>query len=118
MIDMSVIGNSVCLASNGSGSSAVKVMEQGQVSNTSTYMTATFDSSIASYDFVEVHMFRADADIGYAVVKVPTSSATFYITGGEYTYTMILTPTTIRCSNYSGTYVNLYVDVFAYVKAI
>lgn len=114
---MSVIGNAVCLGSSG-GSSAVKVMTQGQVSNTSVYMTATFDSSIASYDFVEVHLFRAGADVGYQVVRVPASSATFYITGGGYTYTMSLTPTKIGCTNYPGNFVNLYVDVFAYVKVM
>lgn len=101
----------------GGGSGPEKVMTQGKVSNTSTYMTATFDSSIASYAFVEVHMFRAGADVGYEVVRVPTSSATFYIVGGGYSYTMILTPATIRCSNYAGNYVNLYVDVFAYNAA-
>lgn len=114
---MSVIGNPITLGGGGGGSGAVKVMTQGQVSNTSDYMTATFDSSIASYDFVEVHLFRARADIGYQVIRVPNSSVTFSIEGGD-TYDMRLTPTTIACTNYPGDYVKLYVDVYAYISAV
>ena len=111
-----IYGDPIILDGGGSGGPD-KVMTQGQVSNTSTYMTATFDSSIASYDFVEVHLFRAGADIGYQVISVPDSSVTFSIVGG-YTYAMRLTPTTIACTNHPGEYVNLYVDVYAYNSAV
>ena len=111
---MSVIGNAITLGAGSSG--AVKVMTQGQVSTTSAYTGTNFDNSISDYDFVEVHLFRGGADIAYNVVKVPASSTTFNITG-DRTYSMSLTPTRISCTNYSGSFVNLYVDVYAYHKA-
>ena len=111
-----IYGDPIILGGGGSSGGPDKVMTRGQVSNTSTYMTATFDSSVdlPSYDFVEVQLYRAGVMVGGNAIRVPASSDTFTIIGGGYTYTMDLTPTTIRCSDYAGNYVNLFVDVFAY----
>lgn len=95
-----------------------KVMTRGRVSTTTDYTGTNFAHSIASYDFVEVHIFRSGVDVGYQVVRVPASSVEFVIPGGSYNYTMALTRTRISCTEYSGNYVNLYVDVYAYHKVV
>lgn len=113
---MSLVFNMVGGGSGGGGG-ADKVMTQGQVSSTSAYMTATFDNPISDFGLVEVHLFRGGVDVGKNAAIVPASgSTTFYITGGGYQYTMVLTSTTIKCTNYAGSYTNLYVDVYAYVS--
>lgn len=102
------------------GGSSVKLMEQGQVSTTSTYSTASFDSSVdfSSYDCLKVDIWR-DGEIVASVVHGDatydySTNSTFYMVGGGYTYTMQLNTLakTISCSRYSGNYANLYVDVY------
>lgn len=114
---MSIIGNAITPGGGGGGSGAVKVMTQGQVSRVSAYMTATFDSSIAEYGFVEVHLFYNGADVGLNVCLVPASSTTFFIKALSDTFYFSLTPTTISITSYSTAWKALYVDVYAYHKA-
>lgn len=112
-----MIFNTIAMGASGGGSAPDLLMKNGHVSNNSDYLTATFDSSVnlADYDFVEVLFYRTlGAYVGENVVLVPTTSVTFDIVGGRYTYTMDLTPTTITCSSYAGSFVNCYVDVYGY----
>lgn len=102
----------------GGGSGAVKVMTQGQVSKVGDYMTATFDSSIAEYSFVEVHLFYNRKDVGLGVCVVPASSETFHINALSNTFKFLLTPTTISITYYGGDWKTLYVDVYAYHSAV
>ncbi len=98
----------------GGGGSSVLLMEHGQVSDTSNYMTAYFDEPInfSSYDVILVILYE-----GTGQHKGGTNMAgTFYIERNSYSsgafYRMAISTTSIACTQYSGNYLNLYVDVY------
>lgn len=100
--------------SGGGGGGYPKVMTQGQVSTTSAYATATFDSGvdITQYYGILVVMYENGEPVAAGgVVYTSLTSKTFYLSG-DREYTMSLTPTTIGCTRYTGSYRNLYVDVY------
>lgn len=99
---------------SGGGGGLTKIMTQGQVSTTSNYATAYFDSGIdpSSYDFIMVDLFKGGSMIGTSAVPINQAlPITFYIYG-DITYTMLLSADSISCTRYSGSYYNLYVDVY------
>lgn len=100
--------------SGGGGGGYPKVMSQGQVSTTSAYATATFDSGvdITQYCGILVVMYENGEPVAAGgVVFANLTSKQFYMYG-DREYTMVLTPTTISCTRYSGSYRNLYIDVY------
>lgn len=98
----------------------IKIMDQGQVSSTSAYMTANFDNSVnfSKYSAVHVKLFKNSTLTCEQDVTLSTSSVQFTMSGGGYTYSMTLNVTnkTIACTYYSGDYANHYVDVYGIEK--
>ena len=92
------------------------LMTQGQVSDTSHYMTADFPegSNINSYAFLTVDLYKESEKIGNAWVLITgATSYEFSITYSGVTYRLRINVTgnTISCYQYTGSYVNLYVNV-------
>lgn len=92
------------------------LMTNGQVSNTSDYKTAYFDSGvdIDQYNIFAIILYRIDKQEGTIITMPSSIPSKFNIPGNGYTYEMQLTTDSIRCSHYSGAYVNLYVDVYGF----
>lgn len=105
--------SSVIVNVSGGGGNTL-LMSQGQVSDTSDYMTANFDSPVdfSAYDAILVLMFEDQ----YIHAGAVDSAGYFYIQRSSYaasaTYTMNITTTSISCARYAGTYKNLYVNVY------
>lgn len=95
------------------GGDKVLLMSQGQVSNTSRYMTAAFDSGIdlTQYDIIDVIMYENGSAVSSGPIRYISGSVTFYLYG-DRDYRMTITATNISCNLYSGAYRNLYVDVY------
>jgi hypothetical protein len=117
--DTTLISSLIVNVSSG-GSASVKIMNQGQVSTTSAYATATFDSAVdfSLYNALRFDMYREGVKVGTTVIgksgvneSFPTG---FTIYSSAYNYTMNFSENnkTIRCAQYAGSYVNLYVDVY------
>lgn len=114
--------NEVVVDVSGGGGTLTKIMNQGQVSTTSTYATANFDSSLNFADFncLKIDLFRGGVVVGTSIfglqdlVNGNSTSFQFYIYDETYTYDMNINKTnkTISCTQYRGSYVNLYVDVY------
>lgn len=104
--------NSVTVNVSGGGS-AVEIMHQGQVSDTSSYMTANFDAGVnlSDYEFILVDLYKNGELIGSNGASPQSLPTTFYITG-DLSYIMKLYTDSIACTHYSGSYYNLYVDVY------
>ncbi len=98
----------------GGGASAEVVLDNGQISTTSAYATASF-SDISGYEYVLVR-FRDTVSsvdyVDYRYVKVADIGAglTLYPTLHR-AITVLLTTTTIGATNYSGSYYNIYADI-------
>lgn len=105
--------SSVVVNVPGGGGGGTLLMQHGQVSDTSHYMTANFDSGVdlTQYDAIVVKMYENNSLVSRGTVYYKSGTAEFYCYG-DLTYTMQLTATTIKCSRYSGSYRNLYVDVY------
>lgn len=115
-------GYSEVIVNVSGGGTLTKIMNQGQVSTTSTYATANFDSSLNFADFncLKIDLFREGVVVGTTIFGLQdllnknSTSFQFYIYDGTYTYKMDINKTNkaISCTSYSGDYVNLYVDVY------
>lgn len=99
---------------SGGGGDAALLMSQGQVSTTSAYATAYFDSSIdlTAYDRLIVDIYRNGSIIGISTLIPSSFPLNFNIYSSSYTYAMQLTASSIACTHYSGSYVDLYVNVY------
>ena len=112
-VDTTLIDN---LTVNVSGVvSAVKLMDHGQVSDTSHYKAATFENAVdfSAYDYLLICLFR-ESETHYGATN---AAGAFGIAGGLYnglqqTYSMAITTTQISCTAYRGDYVDIYVDVY------
>lgn len=103
----------------GGGASAEAVLDNGQISTTSSYATASF-SDISGYEYVLVRYRDTVSDVdyvAYSFVKVSDIGAglTLYPTLHRQ-ITVLLTTTTIGATNYSGSYYNIYADIVGYVS--
>ena len=119
LINGNEIYGNVNIGSGGGGASAEAVLDNGQISTTSAYATASF-SDISGYEYVLVR-FRdtvSDVDyVDYSFVKVSDIGAglTLYATLHRQ-ITVLLTTTTIGATNYSGTHYNIYADIVGFVS--
>jgi len=105
----------VNVSGGGGGVSKTLIMSQGQVSSTRAYLSAYFDSGVdlSQYKVVECHLFKNGVEIGANCLSIAQGAD--YSQGfiyGDLRYTMQLSTSYIKCSQYSGSYVNLYVDVY------
>lgn len=106
--------SSVLVNVSGGGGGSDQLMSHGQVSNTSTYMTANFDTPIdfSDYDMIAVILYE-----GQTIHAGGTGTpGVFFIErnsfgSGAY-FTMSISTTSISCTNYRGSYMDLYVDVY------
>ena len=113
-VDTTLIDNLTVNVSG--GVSAVKLMDHGQVSDTSQYMAATFENAVdfSAYDCLLIYLFR-ESETHYGATN---ATGAFDIAGGLYnntlkqTYSMEITTTQISCTSYRGSYVDIYVDVY------
>lgn len=97
-------------------SKLTKIMTQGQVSTTSDYASASFEEDISGYNLFVIDMWRNNVIVDTYVLLLKESDSlpkTFKMSGSSYTYTMTISNLSISCTNYSGSYVNLFVDVYA-----
>ena len=113
-VDTTLIDNLTVNVSG--GVSTVKLMDHGQVSNTSHYMAATFENAVdfSAYDYLLIHLF-CESETHYGATN---AAGAFAIAGGlsdnnmQQTYSMAITTTQISCTSYRGSYVDIYVDVY------
>lgn len=101
------------------GASAEAVLDNGQISTTSSYATASF-SDVSDYEFILIRFRDTVSDVDYAdyaLVKVSDigNGKTLYFTLHRQ-ITVLLTTTTIGATNYSGSYYNIYADIVGYVS--
>lgn len=97
-------------------SKLTKIMTQGQVSTTSDYASASFEEDISGYNLFVIDMWRNNTIVDTYVLLLKGSDSLpkiFKMSGSSYTYTMSINNSSISCTNYSGSYVNLFVDVYA-----
>ena len=98
----------------GGGGGDTLLMQHGQVSDTSNYMTAYFSSPIdfSQYDTLLIFLYEdqivhagATKEAGQFIIERNSYGSTAY-------FTMNITTTSISCTDYRGSYLNLYVDVY------
>lgn len=98
------------------GASAEAVLDNGQISTTSSYVTASF-SDVSDYEFILIR-FRDTVNgvdyEDYALIKVSDigNGKTLYPTLHRQ-ITVSLTTTTIGSTNYAGSYYDIYADIVA-----
>ena len=91
------------------------MLEEGVVSDTSGYQTATF-SDISSFDYVYVKVYETyggtdyEETIGIELSDIPVSGYSFSVTLHTLV-TLQITRTSIEVTQYSGGYVDIYSDV-------
>lgn len=99
------------------GGGVVKLMTQGQVSTDSDYATATFDEPIdlSSYSTFLIAINDTYGYLNYGAVSGSVSPLSFRVYRSDSPsnyYIFELTSTTIRLTYYSGSWRNIYVDVY------
>lgn len=103
----------------GGGGGSTLLMSQGQMSSSTAreYMTATFDSGVdlSLYDAIVVFMYENNIQVAMGIVVYSGTSVPFNLYG-DLTYTMQLTSTAISCTYYSGSWRDLFVDVYGFNK--
>lgn len=115
--------NQVVVNVSGGSGSKVKIMDQGQVSSTSNYQTAYFDNGVdfSIYDLLLFELYRDDAIVGKTYIykeewQQYQNYIVFIIPGTNYSngYQCKFTHRnkTVTLTYYSGSYANLYVDVY------
>lgn len=112
----------------------VKVLDNGQVSTTSSYSTANFTESIADYEYVVVIFSRTNPNtqttdeshvnrgVVFKVSDIVDANDSLNFTWGYYggmngfekTMYCTITLTSISTYDYSGSWNDLYCDVYAY----
>ena len=115
-----IYGN-VNIGSGGGGASAEAVLDNGQISTTSAYATASF-SDISGYEYVLVRFRDSVGGTDYTDYKYIEVSS---IGGGmSFTCTLhrsitcYLTTTTIEPTNYTGSYYDIYADIVGFVSDV
>ena len=103
----------------GGGASAEAVLDDGQISTTSSYATASF-SDVSDYEFILIR-FRDTVSsvdyVDYKYVKVSDIGAGLTLHPTLHSQiTVLLTTTTIGATNYSGSFYNIYADIVGYVS--
>ena len=105
----------------GGGASAEAVLDNGQISTTSSYATASF-SDISGYEYVLVRFRDTVSGTDYTDYKYIEVSS---IGGGmslnctlHRSVTCYLTTTTIATTNYSGSFYDIYADIVGVVSDI
>lgn len=106
--------------SGGGGSSFDTVLTEGQISSESAYTTASF-SDISDYEYVFIKCYDTVGGTDYedyAMIKVSTipvsGDVAFYVTLHQSRrVTCRITRTSIRSTDYSGSFVNIYADIVA-----
>jgi hypothetical protein len=115
--------SSVTVNVSGGSGSKVKIMNRGQVSSTSDYQTAYFDSSVdfSIYDLLLFELYLNDEIIGKKYISKEEwqryqNYIEFIITNNDYTKDyrcqFSYNNKTVKSTQYSGSYVNLYMDVY------
>ena len=90
-------------------------LEEGVVSDTSGYQTASF-SDISGYEYVRVKVYDTvggtdyEETIGIETSDIPVSGYSFSV-DLHTLVTFLITPTSIEVTQYSGGYVDIYADV-------
>lgn len=101
------------------GGGSTLLLSQGQMSSSIAreYMTATFNSGVdlSLYDAIVVFMYENNIQVAMGIVVYSGTSTTFSLYG-DRTYTMQLTSTAISCTYYSGSWRDLFVDVYGFNK--
>lgn len=115
--------SSVTVNVSGGSGSKVKIMDHGQVSSTSNYQTAYFDNGVdfSIYDLLLFELYSNDEIIGKTYIykeewQQYQNYIGFIIPGTNYTngYQCKFTHSnkTVTLTYYSGSYKNLYLDVY------
>ncbi len=110
-------------AGNGGGGSSdfEKVMNQGQISDTVSYKTAYFTEPLdtSRYSTFLILLFYDNAIVGSIVAPSNQVSASEYTFKGYFTANghgspidVKMSTTSIRTTNYSGSYLDIYADVY------
>ena len=103
----------------GGGASAEAVLDNGQISTTSSYATASFND-ISGYEYVLVRYRDTVSSVDYvdySFVKVSDIGAGLTLHPTLHSQiTVLLTTTTIGATNYSGSFYNIYADIVGYVS--
>ena len=101
----------------GGGASAEAVLDNGQISTTSSYATASF-SDVSDYEFILIRFRDTVSSVDYtdyALIKVSDIGNGKTLTPVLHrTITCQLTTTSIASTNYSGSYYNIYADIVAF----
>lgn len=100
----------------GGGASAEAVLDNGQISTTSSYATASF-SDVSDYEFILIRFRDTVSSVDYtdyALIKVSDigNGKTLYPTLHRQ-ITVSLTTTSIGSTNYAGSYYDIYADIVA-----
>lgn len=97
------------------GITVTKILENGVISDTTAYQTATF-SDVSDYGAILV-VFKIDGTVVPEILYFKTSSlSTTPLTYDTYVHRHItgqITNTTISTTDYSGSYRNITVDIYA-----
>lgn len=104
-------------SSGGGGATIDKIMDKGQVSTTSAYATAQFEKDLTDYSLIYVYFFIGNTSyypVAVVIDPADLSSTPYsfraYLNNKVYTFQITLSE--ITCTQYSGSYVNVYVDVY------
>lgn len=103
----------------GGGASGDTILENGVISTDSAYATASF-SDISGYEYVLIR-FRTTVssvdyvDYRYIAVSDLSSEKTFSVTLHR-SVEIGLTKTTIRTTNYGGSYYYIYADIIGFTQ--
>lgn len=105
--------------SGGGGGCFDTVLSAGQISTTSSYVTASFND-ISDYSYIFLKVYYEDNGVEYAGVmmftidQIPsTGDMNFWITVGSIQIQIVMSRTTIRANNYGGNWRNIYADISA-----
>ena len=116
MIEGSKISGIGFETSGGGSTPPVKILENGVISTTSTYATATF-SDVSNYEWLLVVFKLDDVETGekiaYKVSDLSSSPSVYNAYIHRYVEGQI-TLTSINTTNYSGSYRNIKCDIYAF----
>lgn len=108
-----------CSGGSGGGLSIDTILEDGQVSTTSAYATASFED-ISNYDFlfVKAHydyngvLKEYTAAVDVSQILISNNTLDFAVQTSEIgKISLRITKTTIQATNYGGSWRNIYVDI-------
>lgn len=98
----------------GGGASAEAVLDNGQISTTSSYATASF-SDISGYEYVLVRLRDTVSSVDYVdykYIKVSDISSSLSFTCTLHrSINCAITTTSISAVDYAGSYYDIYADI-------